>query len=222
MPTAFHSVEHLKKAVYRDEVASWLDDLAAQTNIRILNVMLSGERHITSNKEIMTPADMVGMKFRAATAANIIAYAKALGTEPVAMPISEVYLALQQGVADSQENPIPTIIANKFHEVQKYLIKTGHTFQCIMVGFSEKKWQTLTDVQQEIIKKNLIKAQEDSYVIIPEQSITGEQTLRDYGTIIINPDKEAFYAAGEIMVDSLVPEYGNEIREIYDFAKSLD
>jgi TRAP-type C4-dicarboxylate transport system substrate-binding protein len=222
MPTAFHSVEHLKKACESKEVASWMDNLAAKTNIRVLNIMLSGERHITSNKPIKTPADLNGIKFRASSSANFVAFCKALGVKATVVPMAEVYLGLQQGVIEAQENPIPTIMAQKFYEVQKYLIKTGHTFQCIMVGASDKKWQSLTDEQRSIIQRNLKLIQDQSFVVIPEESVKGEKFLTDHGMTIIEPDKEAFYAAGEIMTDALVKEYGQEIRDAYNFVQSLD
>lgn len=222
MPTAFHSVEHLKKACESAEVASWMDNLAAKTNIRVLNIMLSGERHITSNKVIKTPADMVGLKFRSSSSANFVAFCNALGVKPTIVSMAEVYLGLQQGVIEAQENPIPTIMASKFYEVQKYLIKTGHTFQTIMVGASDKKWKTLTDEQRNIIQSNLKIIQDQSFIVIPEESVKGEKFLIEHGMTIIEPDKKAFYAAGEIMTDALVKEYGQEIRDAYDFVQSLD
>lgn len=73
------------------------------------------------------------------------------------MPIafSEVYMALQQGIADGQENPIPTIQAMGFHEVQKYLILTGHIQSSVHVLVNERVWQRLLPEQQEALQMTI-------------------------------------------------------------------
>ena len=69
---------------------------------------------------------MKGLKLRVPNAATNLAYAKYIGAAPTPMAFSEVYLALQTNSVDGQENPLPTIQAQKFYEVQKYLALTNH------------------------------------------------------------------------------------------------
>ena len=85
-----------------------------------------GTRHVTSNKPILTPADMKNVKIRVPNAPAYVLFPKEVGANPTPMAFSEVYLALQQGVVDAQENPLPTIQQKKFYEVQSNINLTGH------------------------------------------------------------------------------------------------
>jgi tripartite ATP-independent transporter DctP family solute receptor len=85
-----------------------------------------GTRHVTSNKPILTPADMKNLKIRVPNAPAYVLFPKEVGANPTPMAFSEVYLALQQGVVDAQENPLPTIQQKKFYEVQSNINLTGH------------------------------------------------------------------------------------------------
>jgi TRAP-type C4-dicarboxylate transport system substrate-binding protein len=77
---------------------------------------------------------------------------EALGARPLPVPFGEVYLALQQGIADGQENPVPVIRAMGFHEVQKYLCLTGHIQSSIQILINERVWQRLSPTQQQTLQ----------------------------------------------------------------------
>ena len=88
-----------------------------------------GSRNITNNKRPITqPSDLEGLKIRLQPSKVMIATFKALGANPVAMDIKEVYSALKQGVIDGEENPYAFIRDHRFYEVQKYLSVTGHFY----------------------------------------------------------------------------------------------
>jgi tripartite ATP-independent transporter DctP family solute receptor len=94
-------------------------------NITILAVGARGARHVTANKPIRKPEDLDGVKMRVTNKLRENIF-KAYGALPGALPVSELYGGLQQGVFDAQENPISTIWGNKFYEVQKFINLTGH------------------------------------------------------------------------------------------------
>ncbi len=73
---------------------------------------------VTANKEIKKPEDMKGMKLRVPPAPLFLMFTKSVGANATPIAFAEVYLALQQGTVDGQENPLPTIMAKKFYEVQ--------------------------------------------------------------------------------------------------------
>src|SRR5690625_7525403 len=73
---------------------------------------------------------------------------EALGAEPASVPFAELYLALQQGVADAQENPLPVIEAEGFDEVQDYVSLTGHVVAMMAVVITEDSWDGLSEEQQ--------------------------------------------------------------------------
>ncbi|MBJ7539371.1 sialic acid TRAP transporter substrate-binding protein SiaP [Marinomonas transparens] len=95
-----------------------------------------GSRHVTSNKPINTPADMKDLKIRVPNAPLFLMFPKAVGANPTPLAFSEVYLALQQGLVDAQENPLPTIKFKKFYEVQKYINLTGHMSNSLLTIIS--------------------------------------------------------------------------------------
>ncbi|USH04339.1 sialic acid TRAP transporter substrate-binding protein SiaP [Grimontia kaedaensis] len=96
------------------------------TNNEIVALSYYGQRHVTSNKPIKSPKDMEGLKIRVPNAPLFMMFPNATGANPTPMAFSEVYLALQQGVVDAQENPLPTIKFKKFYEVQSNINLTGH------------------------------------------------------------------------------------------------
>ena len=85
-----------------------------------------GQRMVTANKEIKKPEDMKGMKLRVPPAPLFLMFTKSVGANATPIAFAEVYLALQQGTVDGQENPLPTIMAKKFYEVQSHIMLTGH------------------------------------------------------------------------------------------------
>ncbi|HET8801558.1 MAG TPA: sialic acid TRAP transporter substrate-binding protein SiaP [Marinobacter sp.] len=123
----------------------------------IAGLVYYGQRHVTSNSEIKTPADMEGMKIRVPNASLYKMFPEAVGANPTPMAFAEVYLALQQGVVDAQENPLPTIKFKKFHEVQDYITLTGHITDALLTivagrisdSMSEEDYATLMAVLDE-------------------------------------------------------------------------
>ena len=112
-----------------------------------------GQRHLTSNKPINTPADMQDLKLRVPNATIYKMFPLAVGANPSPIAFSEVYLALQQGVVDAQENPLPTIKAKKFFEVQKYISLTGHLQGSNITVVSDRLWSSLKPEDKAIFSE---------------------------------------------------------------------
>ena len=91
-----------------------------------------GQRHVTANKEINKPDDMKGMKLRVPPAPLFLMFTKSVGANATPIAFAEVYLALQQKTVDGQENPLPTIMAKKFYEVQTHIMLTGHITESLL------------------------------------------------------------------------------------------
>ena len=99
---------------------------------KVLAITYYGERHVTSNKAINKPEDMKGVKIRVPDAPLYTMFPRAVGANPTPIAFAEVYLALQNGTVDAQENPLPTIDAKKFYEVQKFIVLTGHITDALL------------------------------------------------------------------------------------------
>ncbi|MCK4866614.1 MAG: TRAP transporter substrate-binding protein DctP, partial [Alphaproteobacteria bacterium] len=119
-PFMFRDLDHWKAYAKSDLFKELAGGYKDATGHQIIATTYYGSRHATSNKPLNTPADMKDLKIRVPNAPLYMMFPKAVGANPTPLAFAEVYLALQQGVVDAQENPLPTIKAKKFYEVQKY------------------------------------------------------------------------------------------------------
>ncbi len=117
---------------------------------KVLAITYYGERHVTSNKAINKPEDMKGVKIRVPDAPLYTMFPRAVGANPTPIAFAEVYLALQNGTVDAQENPLPTIDAKKFYEVQKFIVLTGHITDALLSIVSSGTWNKLSDADKVI------------------------------------------------------------------------
>jgi TRAP-type transport system periplasmic protein len=142
---AFHDYDHLMAVAEGEIGAALWEGLREQHGIRVLGTWFYGVRHITANRPIRRPEDLRGFRLRMPDARVWQATGAALGATPMPVAFAEVYLALQQGLVDGQENPIPTIQAVGFHEVQSHLSLTGHIQSSTQVLIAESLWQRLSE-----------------------------------------------------------------------------
>ena len=117
-----------------------------------------GLRHMTSNKPITKPDDMKGLKLRVPDAPLFVMFPKAVGANPTPIAFAEVYLALQNGTVDAQENPLPTIEAKKFYEVQKFITLTGHITESLVTIVSAPTWGKLNAADRKVFDEVLWEA----------------------------------------------------------------
>ena len=142
----------LETANGKDMAPHW-DELRDKYDLRVLGTWPYGSRHITSNKPIRHPDDLKGFRLRLPAARVWQASGEALGASPMPISFAEVYLALQQGIADGQENPVPVIKAKGFQEVQKYLNLSGHIQSSVQILMNERTWKRMTASQQAALTK---------------------------------------------------------------------
>ena len=112
----------------------------------------NGIRHVSNSKRpVLTPADMKGLKIRTPPDAVTIDIMTALGAETQQIKFAELYVALQQGVVDGQENPLANVEASKLYEVQKFISLTGHKFEMTPLLMSKRTWDRLSESDRKII-----------------------------------------------------------------------
>ena len=150
LPFLFADYEHVYK-VLDGEIGEELLEGLSDHNMIQLAYWENGLRQFTNNKrEINTPADMQGLKFRTPEDALTVAIFAAYGASASPFAFSELYLALQQGTFDGQENPVANIYANNFQNVQKYLTMVNYQYQPKDMIFSLTTWNKLpADIQVE-------------------------------------------------------------------------
>ena len=125
-----------------------------KTGLRTLAYGETGFRNFTNNvREIKTPADMKGLKFRVQPIPLYVEMVKGLGGEPTPIAWSELPNALATGVVDGQENPVGVIYNNQLHKLQKYLILDGHVYGADFIIINDEFFQSLPAKDQAIVKK---------------------------------------------------------------------
>ena len=149
-PYTFRDADHLlaytKSDVFK-ELAKGYED---KTGHHIVAVTYYGVRHTSSNRPIKTCADMKGLKMRVPDVPAYLAMPRACGANTAPIAFAEVYLALQNGTVEAQENPLTTIEAKKFYEVQKYIVLTGHIVDHLNTIISANLWKKLSEEDRKI------------------------------------------------------------------------
>jgi len=184
-----------------DEVAHILDgpigqkvnaEMLKNKGIRMIGYGLRGPRNLTSNRPIKDPGDAKGLKIRIPLQPIYVDSWKELGAQPVAIAYGELYMALKQGVVDSQENPLSYIYTPAFYEVQKYVNVTEHQRAFFSYVVSEKFFQSLSPELQKVI----IQTGKDITVyhnnLQSQMESQWKQKLIDKGMVFVASDQAAF------------------------------
>ena len=207
MPYLVKNREHMKK-IEAEIVWPTLAPLAEAKGYKLLAVWENGFRHITNNaRPIVKPADLQGMKLRVPEGKWRVKMFQAYGANPSPMALSEVFVALQTGVMDGQENPLTQIYSSKFQEVQKYLSLTGHVYTPAYLAAGSRKFASLPADVQAI----LAQAAKDTQAYVYEQAARLDNELvakmKTSGIKVNDPDKDAFIAASK----GVYEEFGKEV-----------
>lgn len=188
-----HLLKYSKSEVFA-ELAKGYDDKSGN---HVTAMTYYGARHVTSTtaRPITKPEDMKGLKIRVPDAPAYLAFPKALGANATPIAFAEVYLALQNGTVDAQENPLPTIEAKKFYEVQKNISLTGHIVDSLLTVMSGSLWGKLSAEDKKIFTEVTQEAAERSSreIIAAEARLADE--FRKRGNNVITVDKAAFREA---------------------------
>jgi tripartite ATP-independent transporter DctP family solute receptor len=157
-PFAFQDTEHVRKYLASPFFQELLEGYEKAAGHRMVTAVYYGARHMTSNRMITGPEDIVGLKLRVPGAANYKLFGESLRAKVTPIPFAKVYDALKNGEVDAQENPLPTIFAKKFYEVQKFAFLTAHIHELISITVGQPTWQSLSPADQKILEAALKKA----------------------------------------------------------------
>ena len=138
---------------------------------------------------------MKGLKIRVPDVPAYTATPKACGANPTPIAFAEVYLALQNGTVDAQENPLTTIDAKKFYEVQKAIMLTGHIVDGVITQIAPHIWNKLTDAEKKIFTEVTQEAAARGTAIIKERESKLADVFRSRGLEVVNVDRESFRLA---------------------------
>jgi tripartite ATP-independent transporter DctP family solute receptor len=157
----------------------------------------NGMRQITSAKRaIAAPEDLKGLKLRVPQNEVTVAGFKALGADAAPLGFSDLYGALQTGKFDAQENPIATIVATKFYQVQKYITVSNHQYDPALFFATPDLWEDLSEADRAMFVKAAKIGGEASRKFAAEAQASGVATLEKEGmTVVKSIDRAKFSAA---------------------------
>ncbi|WP_244491045.1 sialic acid TRAP transporter substrate-binding protein SiaP [Paramesorhizobium deserti] len=179
-----------------------------EQGVKVIDLWYLGTRQTTANKPIESIDDLKGLRMRTPNVPFLIAYAEGVGATPAPVAFAEVYLALQTNQVDAQENPLPTIEAMKFYEVQKAIALTNHFIASQAIQISLKTWEDLSEQERGWITE-AAKAGGD---VTDAANFKAEEDLitkfKDQGLTITEPDLAPFKAAMKGYYDKLEEQFG--------------
>jgi tripartite ATP-independent transporter DctP family solute receptor len=191
-PYTFRDADHLlaytKSDVFKDLAKGYED----KTGHLILAVTYYGARHTSSNKPIKGCADMKGLKIRVPDVPAYLAMPRACGANTSPIAFAEVYLALQNGTVEAQENPLTTIEAKKFYEVQKHIALTGHIVDHLNTVVAKGLWAKLSEEDKKIFREVALEAAQRATEEIKAKEKELAGFFRDKGLTVTEVDKEDF------------------------------
>jgi len=191
-------------------VREWFAKLQAK-NMRILSMFEAGFRQLTSKKPVRVPEDVKGMKIRIAKSQVYVWLWSTLGANPTVMGMDEVYISLQQGVVDAQENPIPTIHVQKFYEVAKNIALTNHIYAPIPLSITEKRWQSFSPADQAAVLKAAQEAATWHRKAVLDEDDNMLADMKSKGATVIKPDVSAFAKASRPVYDKAGEQFPKEV-----------
>lgn len=194
-------------AVLDGEIGQELVEDLANRNMIQIAYWENGLRQVTNSvRPVNAPEDLKGLKIRTPEDAMTLAIFNALGASPSPLAFSELYLALQQGTFDGQENPVSNIYANNFQDVQGHIAMTNHKYECKNMVFSLTTWNELpADVQELLTEAAKIYGDEHRKAIV-DSSDSMLAELEEAGMAVTYPDSAAFQAATANVYDDFYAE----------------
>lgn len=191
-PYIFRDPSHLLAYTKSDIFKRLAKGYEDATGNHIASVTYYGTRHTTSNKPIEKCADMAGLKIRVPDVPAYLAMPRACGANTTPIAFAEVYLALQNGTVEAQENPLTTIEAKKFYEVQKNIVLTGHIVDHLNTVVSKTLWGNLSDADKAIFTEVMQEASARATKIIEERENKLVGTFKEKGINVVEVDKSDF------------------------------
>ena len=206
---ADHMIAYSKSAVFKEMI----EGFRAKTGIQILAYTYYGARHTTAQKPFNDCAGMKGLKIRVPDVPAYTATPRACGANPTPIAFAEVYLALQNGTVEAQENPLTTIEAKKFFEVQKAIMLTGHIVDGLTTQVAPHVWSKLTDAEKKIFSEVALEAAAKATDQIKKREAELVDEFKKKGLQVVTVNRKSFSDA--VLKNSTVESMGFDKKD-YD------
>ena len=189
IPFLYDNAEQARTVFADPTVRDLLNKDHEKAGLKLVLLADQGFRCLTTNKEIKTADDITGLNIRTLTNPDQVAFWKMLGANPTPIDFSELYLSLQQGVIDSQENPYNIISDNKLYEVQKYFTNSNHVYHTVNMLVGTGTYDALPDVYKEMVTEVCQEVEKMACEQADKTLDTFKQTLLDNGMTFLDFDQ---------------------------------
>ncbi|SFN53289.1 tripartite ATP-independent transporter solute receptor, DctP family [Pseudobutyrivibrio sp. UC1225] len=185
MPCMFGTIDQVRSKVDDPKFMTEISQVYLDGGYQLLGYADQGFRVMTTNKPVKTINDFKGQKIRTMENSYHLDFWKALSASPTPMTFSEVYIGLQQGTIDAQENPYEVIVSNRLYEQQDYVIETNHLPHLISLIVSDDFMNERTPEEQEILKEAAATATKYARQQSDDRIASRVATIEESGTQII-------------------------------------
>ena len=218
LPCVFDSLDDCRKKLDDPDFYNLISQVYTDGGYHLLGMADQGFRIMSTNKPVYSLADFKGQKIRTMENAYHLQFWKQMGANPTPMSFSEVYIGLQQGTIDAQENAYEIIVSAKLYEQQKYLISTNAVPDYTTLIVSDEFYQGLTKEQQKIIDQAAETAQEKARESADDRRVQRQKVLEDEGMQIVDVDQKTWKQMQEKcqpVYDSIRKQAGDKLVDLY-------
>lgn len=219
LPFTFNTIEEAIEMTETEESKALLATLNKQ-GIKGLGFIFAGNRHmLLADGEVQSPDDLSGKKMRILGSPIMQMFWGEMGASPTAMPLSEVYTALQTGVIDGMDIDLDALMTEKYYETAENLTITNHMTFPAVFAISEKVYNDLAEEDQTIVDE----ATKRAIAWANEETVKREtetlQTLKDMGVNVVDlTDNSSFIEAK----NSVIETYANKNELIKNFVEKAN
>lgn len=204
LPNAFKDLDQMRTVEDNTDLLNALNEASAVKGIHLMGMADAGFRELTSNKEIHAVSDLSGLKIRVIDNPYHQLYWTSLGAATTTMDFNEVYSSLQQKVIDAEENPYMNICANKFYEVQPYIVETNHLAHMMVFTMNKALYDSLPDNVKSLVDSCAADALQATRDAADDAIAEYKKTITDAGSQIITLD------------DAVLTEMQEKAQPVYD------
>lgn len=220
MPNVFDDIDHMRRFLESDYAKVQINEYCEASGIHMLAFSDAGFRQLTTNKPTASVADLSGQKIRTMTNKYHIAYWNSVASA-VPMQFNELFMGLQQGTVDGQENPYMNIVGNNLQEVQKYIVETNHVGHIIVFFMNNDLYQGLPENTRALIDECAAEAAEFAKGVASESIEKDKQTCIDAGCEIVtftDADLATLRENAQIVYDMVEEDLGQETVQLFQDA----
>ena len=217
-PCVFENIDDARKAIDNADFQKEIQKIYKGAGYDLLGIADQCFRVMTSAKPFTGIESFKGQKIRTMENAYHLQFWKQMGANPTPMSFSEVYIGLQQGTIDAQENAYEIIVSAKLYKQQKYLISTNAVPDYTTLIVSDEFYQGLTKEQQKIIDQAAETAQEKARESADDRRVQRQKVLEDEGMQIVDVDQKTWKQMQEKcqpVYDSIRKQAGDKLVDLY-------